>query len=52
MALAAQEFAGKLTKIDNLTISPDMLSSLVKEIEKKFESKTVVEQSGDVGSKK
>ncbi|MGB0906744.1 MAG: hypothetical protein ACPGVT_04560 [Maricaulaceae bacterium] len=29
LALAAQEFAGKLSKIDNLTISPDMLSHFV-----------------------
>ncbi|MEL7152216.1 MAG: SPFH domain-containing protein, partial [Pseudomonadota bacterium] len=29
MALAAQEFAGKLQTIDNLTITPDMLSGLM-----------------------
>jgi len=31
LALAAQEFAGKLSKIDNLTISPDMLSNFVEQ---------------------
>lgn len=29
MAMAAQEFAGKLDRIDNLTVTPDMLSSLM-----------------------
>ncbi len=30
-ALAAQEFAGKLDKIDSLTVSPDMLSGIVQQ---------------------
>lgn len=30
-ALAAQEFAGKLEKIDNLNISPDMLASIIQQ---------------------
>ena len=30
-ALAAQEFAGKLEKIDSLTVSPDMLSGIVQQ---------------------
>jgi len=32
LALAAQEFAGKLQKIDNLTITPDMLSGVLGQI--------------------
>ncbi len=36
LALAAQEFAGKLTKVDNLTISPDMLSSFVEHMKGTF----------------
>ena len=31
-AMAAQEFAGKLEKIDSLTISPDMLSGLMSQV--------------------
>uniref|UniRef100_UPI00263684C6 hypothetical protein n=1 Tax=uncultured Tateyamaria sp. TaxID=455651 RepID=UPI00263684C6 len=30
-ALAAQEFASKLEKIDSLTVSPDMLSGIVQQ---------------------
>lgn len=36
LALAAQEFAGKLNKIDNLTISPDMLSSFIEQMKGTF----------------
>eukprot|EP00439_Symbiodinium_sp_Y106_P087453 s1_g55.t1 len=31
-AMAAQEFAGKLDRIDNLTVSPDMLASMVTQV--------------------
>lgn len=31
-AMAAQEFAGKLEKIDNLTVSPDMLAGLMSQV--------------------
>lgn len=40
LALAAQEFAGKLSKVDNLTISPDMLSSFVEQMKGSFISQT------------
>jgi len=36
LALAAQEFAGKLSKVDNLTISPDMLNSFVEQMKGAF----------------
>ena len=32
MALAAQDFAGKLEKIDSITVSPEMISSLISQI--------------------
>ncbi len=35
LALAAQEFAGKLKTIDNFTITPDMLGSLLTDVFKK-----------------
>jgi hypothetical protein len=31
-ALAAREFAGKLERIDSLTVSPDMLSGLMSQL--------------------
>jgi hypothetical protein len=31
-ALAAREFAGKLERIDNMTISPDMLAGLMGQV--------------------
>ena len=31
LALAAQEFAGKLERIDSLNVSPDMLAGIVQQ---------------------
>ena len=32
-AMAAQEFAGKLERIDNLTVTPDMLTGLMRQFQ-------------------
>ncbi len=32
-AMAAREFAGKLQSIDNLTVTPDMLSNVIKQVQ-------------------
>jgi len=38
LAMAAQEFAGKLERIDNLTVTPDMLAGLMTQIRGVFDT--------------
>ncbi len=46
MAMAAQEFAGKLRRIDNLTVTPDMLSGLMTQVKQTLDGKAGSTESG------
>lgn len=45
--MAAQEFAGKLQNIDNLTVTPDMLSGLMSQFQKTLKTEVPAANSND-----
>jgi hypothetical protein len=49
LAMAAQDFAGKLERVDNLTVTPDMLAGLLGQVKGVLSGKAVTQVSSEAG---